>query len=188
MKRLLTAFAITIILAGCGIFGNDGSTRFGAWEKVSDDRGEYRGIDSQGKALAKVNTASMADTVQVDTSYVNSDKRLNLSITPHSASDAINDFYVTFVDSFPPGYDYYQTTTKYLTDSTSLVYTGTTNGSNNADRIRRESLFQNSCTGQQADKEHLIFTITNRDSSKITVYDIRVDGMKDIVSDIVECN
>jgi hypothetical protein len=172
MKRLFLSIFVVALIAGCGIFGNDGSDKFGAWEKVSADRGEYRGIgDSKGKVqmISKSNGYSTsADTIQIDTSYVNSEQELSISITPHLSSDADHDFYVTIIDSTPPNHNSYNLSVNYVTDSTAISFTGVTKGGQNNSRLRVEALMKNNCAGSQADEEHLVFSfgvkISNCDS------------------------
>jgi len=189
MKRLFLSIFIVTLIAGCGIFGSDGDGRFGAWEKVNSDRGEYRGIgDSQGKVqmLSKTNgTSTSADTIQIDTSYVNSDEQLDISLSPNDLTqDRDYDVYMQIVDSTAPHPMHYWKVT-YISDSTAF------NAMLNDARLRASgvleigTILEYNCGAQQADSEILNIEYATQDSSEATVYQVQADGMLDIIKDII---
>ncbi|MDZ7658097.1 hypothetical protein [Fodinibius sp.] len=187
MKKLLSALCITLLIAGCGISGDDGNGRFGAWEKVSSDRGEYRGIDSQGKVqmLAKSNGFSTsADTVDVDTLHINDDSRINISITENDLTESINhDLLLELRDKNFPYDGWGGWSIEYVTDST--AFDAETNSSGFSDpELTATAVFNRNCGEFQSNQEYLNMTYLSPDSTEKTVYNIRVDGMIDIVEEI----
>lgn len=188
MRRLFLSLFIVTVISGCGIFGNDGSDRFGAWEKVSSDRGEYRGTGSKGKIQAVasgISYNSTADTIQIDTSYVNSDKQLDISLSPNDLTqDRDYDVYMQMVDSTAPHPMHYWKV-EYLSDSTAF------NAMLNDARLRASgvlevgTILEYNCGSQQAENEILNIEYATQDSSQITVYQVQADGMLDIVKDII---
>lgn len=189
MKRLFLSIFIVTLIAGCGIFGSDGDGRFGAWEKVNSDRGEYRGIDAENTISTKVpakvisDFSTASDTVIFDSLYINNDSQVNMSLEKHTLTDANYDALLVFEYPEIP----YETSDgwdlEYVTDST--AFNIETNRFSISDgNIYTESRVINNCTGNQADQEYLNVKYYNGDRSQVTVFQIRVDGMTDLIEDM----
>jgi hypothetical protein len=161
---------------------------FDFWEKVSYDRGEYRG--SNDIAFQKTTVRkSNGDTIAIDTSYVNSDEQLSISVEPYSHSDEDYDFQLTVIDSSIGGqYLIERFKTEYVSDSTAFHNPRSGDKSSNKEQYSsiRTRLIYN-CHAMQDDHEILRISYSDFDSTYINVYEIRADGMIDIVDDLISC-
>lgn len=187
MKQLLLSIFLVSLIAGCNIFGSDGSNRFGAWEKVSAERGEYRGIEGNTDLQTMGSVDMMAKTIQIDSSYVNSSGRFSLSMSPVTFNNNYT-FRLVLTDS-SVAYNYRNVVGDYITDSTALEFQVTNSIRNYATGVSEMKFwFTNKCKGIQANEEYLIVDIIGKDSTLHEVVNIRVDGMKKIAKDLVkEC-
>lgn len=187
MKKSILFLLLAVFFASCNILGGDGSSRFGAWEKVSHDRGEYRGIDSPGKLLSKVPGTTMAsqDTIQVDTSYVNSDSQLNISLAPNTLTkDRDYDLYLKLTDS-TASHDMKHWNIEYVSDSTAFSASFNDGRLTAGGVLTAGIILELNCGAEQADRELLNIFYANQDSSQATLYQVQADGMMKIVQDLI---
>jgi hypothetical protein len=185
MKRLFLSLLIVTLIAVCGIFGEDvsDSDRFGVWEKVSSDRGEYRGIESSLSKVQVTTGASISsDSMETDTIQIIDDDQADISLIENSLTDGGHDALFKFEYSTIPhssgGWKL-----DYVTDSTAFIIE-TNRFSLNESSIYTESRVTWLCGSQQADEEYVHATYFNKDTTRATIFSIRVDGMMDLVENI----
>jgi hypothetical protein len=192
MRNLLTAATVLcccLLISACSTSpDNDSHPRFGTWNKVSATKGVYVGMHNlPTRAVLGAHPAfrgeAAGNTTTIDTSYIDNPGQISLQVKSHQFRHKGYYFHIALIDSSPPFRPQW-TSAQYISDSTAFTATDISTYEWYPDHIRFKKKFIINCNHQQAKKEYLDFSFSNKDSTKFHTYKIRVDGMYDIVSDI----
>jgi hypothetical protein len=191
---LLLCLFVTLLIASCSTSTKTGS-RFGTWKKVSSTRGNWVGVHHIKSTAALgghpyfKGKANEGDTTAIDTSYIDNKGTISMNIQPiqnsQFPSDSSYKFSLNIVDS-SLGINVWRTHLTYSADSTVFDIPNSTgyNPQKKGVDIFNITMFY-LCNDYAGNLEYLILSVVNHDSTKHKVYKIRVDGMRDIVDNIV---
>jgi hypothetical protein len=195
-QLIIVTSALILAIASCST-STKTHARFGTWNKVSAEKGNWIGVRNlkSTAALGGIpvfkGEASLPDTTAIDTSYIENAGQISMSMT--TWGDVMPYvFQLNLIDS-TVSFSWDTIHFKYISDSTAITLYPSKGGfgylgkSPNGYIYKLSAYLVNHCGHRQANKEYAVVDIWNKDSTKHKIYNVRVDGMKKIASSIVAC-